>query len=273
VIEPAQTYRERPPGPALARHVSCVWVQRVSPAAAPYTHRTIPNGAVEVLCELGSVPLLIGPRTAATEEVLAPGATVVGVRFRPGAAPAAIGIPASEIVDLDVGSDELWGDDGVALGEQLSQTASPDAAAAVLERAILRRLAGDPGLDPLVMQAVRRLLPDRSPEVGSLSSSLHISERQLRRRCLAAIGLAPKVVQRMLRFQRFLALAHAQGLTRADIAGLAAAAGYADQPHLTRESMRLSGRSPRALLAEAEEQCRGMHDHAASFGPLLRAAA
>jgi AraC-like DNA-binding protein len=100
-----------------------------------------------------------------------------------------------------------------------------------------------------------------------------MSERQLRRRCLAAVGLPPKLLQRMLRFQGFLALAHARGLARADLSALAAEAGYADQPHLTRECVRLAGRPPVAVLREAEQHCRGFHDHAASYAPLLRSRA
>jgi AraC-like DNA-binding protein len=272
MIEREQTYRERRPAAPLERHLTCVWVQHVGRDAPPYAHRTVPNGGVELLCELGSAPRVVGPQNHPTTEVLAPGATVVGVRFRPGAAPSALGLPASELVDLALDADELWGSAGAALGERLAQAGSPADAAALLEAEVFARLAGGAGPDPLVTEAVRRLTPGRADEVGTLSSSLHISERQLRRRCLTTVGLAPKVLQRMLRFQGFLALAHARGLERPDVGRLALDAGYADQAHLTRESRRLSGLAPRALLREAERNCRGSHDHSASYAPLLRAA-
>lgn len=271
MIVPEQTYRERRPAAPLEQHLTCVWVQHVSRDATPYRHRTVPNGGVELLCQLGSVPRLVGPQNGPTEDVLAPEATVVGVRFRPGAAPAALGLPASELVDLALDANYVWGGAGVELGERLAQSRSPAHAAALLEAEVLTRLAGGAGPDPLVSEAVRRLSPGRASEVGALSSSLHISERQLRRRCLATIGLAPKVLQRMLRFQGFLALAHARGLERPDVGRLALDAGYADQAHLTRESRRLTGIAPRALLREAERNCRGAHDHAASYAPLLQA--
>ncbi len=76
----------------------------------------------------------------------------------------------------------------------------------LLQRHIVGRLGDAPGPDPLVSEAVRRLMPWRTDDVGSLTSSLHISDRQLRRRCQAAVGLAPKALHRMLRFQGFLAL-------------------------------------------------------------------
>ena len=81
--------------------------------------------------------------------------------------------------------------------------------------------------------------------MAELGEGLGISERQLRRRFAEAVGYGPKTLARVLRFQRFLGLAEAGG----DLAGLAFAAGYADQAHLTRECVRLSGRTPAVLLA------------------------
>jgi AraC-like DNA-binding protein len=83
------------------------------------------------------------------------------------------------------------------------------------------------------------------------------------------------VLHRTLRFQGFVALAQlamARGRKPDDdgLALLAAEAGYADQSHLSRESLRLAGLSPRAFLRDAEERCAPTHDHAASFLPLLR---
>jgi hypothetical protein len=74
----------------------------------------------------------------------------------------------------------------------------------------------------------------------------------------------------MLRFQGFLALAHGRQGRPAELARLAAEAGYADQSHLTRECVRLSALSPAALLRESLEDCRTAgHDHAVSYAPSL----
>ena len=80
--------------------------------------------------------------------------------------------------------------------------------------------------------------------VDVLGAQLGVSERQLRRRFADAVGYGPKTLARVLRFQRFLALA----ATGDDLARLALGAGYADQAHLTRETRRLAGRTPRELL-------------------------
>ena len=264
-----QSYREWLPPPALRRHATCVWVQQVSPDSSPYVHRTIPNGSAELVCVVGATPKLVGPQTGPMEERLAAGTTAVGVRFRPGAAPSVLGLPGSEVVDLVLASDELWGRAAVALGERVAAAASPRDAAAVLEAAVHSRLADASEPDPIAEEATRRLSHWRTSDVRALAASLYVSERQLRRRCEAAIGVTPKVVHRILRFQRFLALTRTRDRPAAELALIAREAGFADQAHLSREALRLAGRTPRLLLHEARE-CLATHDHAASFGPLLR---
>jgi AraC-like DNA-binding protein len=268
-----QSYVERPPAPPLAGTVASVWVQRVAPGAPPYTHRTVPNGSVELSCVVGEAVRVIGPRTGPVVDVLAPGQTVIGVRFRPGTA--RLGVATSELVDDEVAAVELWGRRAGDLGERIAEAASVSAALALLEGHISRSLEGAPGADPVVVEAVERLMPWRAPDVGSLPAALHISERQLRRRALQATGLAPKVLHRMLRFQGFLALVQ-HALARGErpgagwLARLAAEAGYADQSHLTRECVRLMGITPAAFLAEATHFCAPGHDHRASYAPLLK---
>ena len=178
----------------------------------------------------------------ATVDVLAPGSTLVGIRFHPGAAPAFLGVPASALVDESVALEDLWGSAATALGERIAGAPSAWDGAAVFEAELIARLAAAGGPDTLLAEAVRRLGPWGTDEVVSLP----ISERHLRRRCRHAIGLAPKEVQRILRFQGFLALAHGQRRANDGLALLAAEAGYADQSHLTRETVRLSGITPRA---------------------------
>jgi AraC-like DNA-binding protein len=261
-----QTYLERPP---TAPQVASVFVQRVAAGSAPHEHRTIPHGSVELQCVIGGVPRIVGPQTVARLETLGPGTTLVGVRFRLGAAPAVLGMPASELVDLTVGTEELWGRAAERIGEVVAAAPTPEAAASALEAAAFARAANERP-DPIVAGAAALLLPGRTEDVASLPSELYISERTLRRRVQSAIGLPPKVVHRMLRFQGFLALAHGREGDPAELALLAAEAGYADQSHLTRECLRLAGLSPRALLQESLENCRRAgHDHAVSYAPLL----
>jgi AraC-like DNA-binding protein len=53
------------------------------------------------------------------------------------------------------------------------------------------------------------------------------------------------------------------------LADLAAEAGYADQAHLSRECLRLTGLTPRDLLGGRSERCGCGHEHSASYLPFL----
>lgn len=267
-----QRYVERLPVPALADVVATVWVQDIAGDAPAYPQRNLPHGGTEIVCAVGAAPRVAGPRTGPLVELLAPGTTIVGMRLRPGAAATLLGAPPSELVDLTVPADVLWGRDAAALGDRVAAAGSPAEALAALQQGVLaRRLAGAKP-DPLVTEAVRLLMPGRTAEVTALHRILSVSERTLRRRCRIGIGLGPKALHRTLRFQGFLAmaqLAFATGRPPGGLAELAVRAGYADQAHLTRECVRLTGTTPRAFIAENADACACGHDHAASYRTML----
>ncbi|MEU8636613.1 AraC family transcriptional regulator [Amycolatopsis sp. NPDC048633] len=246
-------YVERLPVPELAGIVRTVWVQRTGDA--PYAQRHLPTGGVELHFPIGGRPRLLGPLTAARIEVVPAHTTLVGVRYRPGAAPP-LPVALDELVDqhVDLADDRL--------ADAVATAGSPERALAVLQAHLPRS-----PVDPLVGAAVEALMPWRPVDIDALAGHLALSPSQLRRRCLRAVGVSPKVLQRTLRFQGFLALAQA-GLRSA--AGLAADAGYADQAHLNRECLRLTGLTPRGLLGGSVEECACGHDHSASYLPFLR---
>ena len=258
----AQSYVERAPAGPLSGLVSSAWIQ--TSGDETYEALSIPNGSVELLCTLGAEPRVVGPLSEPRIDVLEPGTTIVGMRLRPGAAPSVLGMPASEVADLAV---DLW--DAPALGEELAGAASPEHALREFERHVFARMSAEP--DPLIAEAVRQLMPWHLDDVTSLTSSLYISETQLRRRCRDAVGLAPKTLHRLLRFQGFLALVQRSIATGRDesLAQLALDAGYADQSHLNRECVRLTGVSPLTFLRQTQESCACGHDHSASYAPLL----
>ena len=266
-MDRAQAYDERLPLPALAARVRTVWIQRTGPR--PVLQRNLPTGGAELQCPVGGTPLLVGPLTRARAGILPPGVTVVGARFWPGAASPLLGVPADELADQMVPFGDVCG--GASdLSARLAHASGPDAALRVLQLDLVRRQARTPRPDPLVAEAVRRLMPWRPTGIGLLTADLAISESQLRRRFLAEVGIGPKTLQRTLRFQGYLALAQAAE-PGSRVADLAAEVGYADHAHLGRECLRLTGLTPGELLGGAAGRCGCGHDHAASYGPFLAA--
>jgi AraC-like DNA-binding protein len=189
--------------------------------------RIVPDGSADIVLGADGEVFVAGPDTGPLRRSLRAGSVVVGLRFRPGAAGGALGLPASELRDLRVPLDDIW------------KGGFADRSREALEAELLRRLPDIEAPEPLVLEAIRRLGRPGS-RVRSLSDALFVSERHLRRVFHDAVGYGPKTLDRVLRFQRFLSLRRAG----AGLAEAAAHLGYADQPHLTRETVRLSGLSP-----------------------------
>jgi len=271
---PGQTYTEMRPVAALTGVVSAVWVQHVDPGAEPHRQRHLPNGSVDVVCRVGAAPQIVGPRTAPVVDVLPAGTTVVGARLRPEAAGAVLGVPARELVDRTVDAAELWSVVADRLGDDLTGGGHDRGIARLLQRALLDAIGDAQPVDPVVAETVRRLEQGGAGTLTAIRSDLYVSERHLRRRIGEAVGLAPKPLQRMLRFQRFLAatqLARARDEQPggAGLAPLAAAAGYADESHLNRECRRLTGPTAGGFLAETDRTCGCGHDHGPSIARFL----
>jgi AraC-like DNA-binding protein len=213
-------YHELPTTNAL---VACLWTRTDGEPAA---QRILPDACVDIVWTDAKL-VVAGPATqAVTATATGP---ALGVRFRVGAAGAALGVPAAELLDLTVPLADVWGDDGDRIADAVAREPTLD----VLARTIADRIAGT-GPDWLVRAAATGTQPN-------------IGDRHLRRRFAEAVGYGPKTLQRILRFQRFLALA--AETTQPDLARLAFDAGYSDQAHLTRECTRLAGLPPAQLLA------------------------
>lgn len=265
------SYTERPPLPGLAGVVRTVWIQRTG--AAVYEQRHLPTGGVEIHFPIGGRPQLVGPLTGPEVEVIPPHTTIVGVRFQPGTAPP---LPAvlDDLVDQRLSLAELWGRSADRLVEAMARAETPERALRGLQAHLLQEFRGAAHVDPLVREAVRALMPWHPVNIDALAAHLALSGSQLRRRCLQAVGVSPKALQRTLRFQGFLALvqagARASGRAGADgVAGLAVDVGYADQAHLSRECLRLTGLTPSRLLGGTVDRCACGHEHAASYTPFL----
>jgi AraC-like DNA-binding protein len=245
--EAAVTYHEQAPPPELAPWVRCLWELTVQGGGPG---RVVPDGFMDLVAS-GPVVTLAGPDTRPWPVQRQPGAVAVGIRFHPGAAPALLGPPASELRDTRVAPDALWGRAGRELAERVGEAASPTARLEAMVAGLRGRL-GDADLpDPLVAAAVAWLErdPAGAARVGALGPAVGLGERQLRRRFLTSVGYGPKTLARVLRFQRLLGLLRAGPGGPPSLAEVAARAGYADQAHMTTECTRLAGRSPATLAA------------------------
>jgi AraC-like DNA-binding protein len=235
----APGYAEWQAPAALRGPVACLWARVVPDGAGP-AGLVLPDGCSDLIWEQGAGAYVAGPDTGPVRTETRAGTVFVGVRFRPGAGGRVLGLPLSELRDQRVFLADLRKDAARGLPATLTPAG---AVARVLD--VTGAMIADSTPDPAIDEAAS-LLRDPAARTEDIAAELGLSERQLRRRSHAAAGYGPKTLQRILRFQRFVQLIDA-GPRPLDLAAAAALTGYADQPHLTRESVALSGLTPAAL--------------------------
>jgi AraC-like DNA-binding protein len=230
-------------------------VHRVGAGRPTFEQPVLPDGCLDVVA-LPDRVVLAGPATRATTVRLGPDTQIVGARFRTGAAPPVVGARAGDLRDLVVPLDELWGAAGGELTARALAATHWRARLQVLVSGLAGRLGRAPDVDPVATAVPAILASDPGRPLAQLANDIGLSERQLRRRVEDAVGYPPRMLARVLRFQRFLRAARASGRRRR-LAELAADTGFADQAHLTRESRALSGLPPAALLSWEDERLTG----------------
>jgi AraC-like DNA-binding protein len=168
------------------------------------------------------------------------------VNLDPLAARALVGAPLHELAHQSVPLEQII--DAPFLVERLAD-ADWHARFALLDETLAPRIA-DAHASPEVAWAWRRLRAThgRVP-IGTLAAELGWSRKRIVARFRDEIGLPPKAVARLLRFERARELAGTMPWGE-----LAFECGFSDQSHLIAEFRRITGRTPETFLQDTAAQ-------------------
>jgi AraC-like DNA-binding protein len=168
------------------------------------------------------------------------------VNLDPLAARALVGGPLHELAHRTVPLEEIL---DPYLVERLADASEWDARFALLDDTLGRRLA-DARPSPEVAWAWRRLRTTHGQAAsGELAAELGWSRKRIVARFRDEIGLPPKAVARLLRFERARELAGTMSWGE-----LAFECGFSDQSHLIAEFRRITGRTPETFLQDTAAQ-------------------
>lgn len=223
---------------APGQSLQCRWEYVQGPEARPAL--VLPDACVDLLWD-GVRLSIAGPDTRAQYAHIAPGRRVQGLRFAPGAATRWLGVPLHALADQRVDLRDLGIPRLATLADRMAER-DADATAWLADRI----LADTPPRSDAMRAVHARLSRTRPDTVAQLARDLGITERTLLRRCDEAFGYGPKLLARILRLQRFLALRD----RRATLTDTALAAGYYDAAQLAGDARRLSGLTPAQLVAQ-----------------------
>ena len=253
-------YRTYEPSPVLRPFVRALWSLE-GDDAAPAADRIFPDGCMELVVHLGTPfaawddddrevvqpsAFLVGQLTRALRVRPSRRAAVVGVRFHPGGARPFLRLPQHELY----GRLPALADVSPALAreaDRMHDARDLEAAVAAIERHLAAMAVSFDRPDPRVAACVSAIAVSAGAvPVDDLARRCGLGARQLERLFRDAVGLPPKTLARLARFQA--ALRACEDGRPLAAAGLAA--GYADQAHFTREFRRVAGLTPSAFVAE-----------------------
>jgi AraC-like DNA-binding protein len=154
-----------------------------------------------------------------------------------------LGLPMHELSQRVVTLEEMFGRGGTLLREAVAE--APDWADrfAVVDEFLLTLLDRARSPVPSVTRALGRLHESGGTvPVGVLAAEIGCSRRHLIARFREHVGVTPKLLARILRFERVIALV--DGRTEMGWAEIAQACGYYDQAHMIRDFNQFAGSPP-----------------------------
>lgn len=260
-------------------------------ATGPVMHRGLPSPSLTVVFSLDD-PIVTGlsPEHATGPDAYRNDVILGGLHTRPAyiaqprvqagiqlavrplAARTLFGVPASELQDLTTEGADVMGNAVARVREQVSEMNTWAERFAVLSRYLRARCAErQPQPRAEVVEAWKWIARHRGTgSMTGLAQHVLLSQRQLTTVFRREIGLTPKAVSRLMRFEH--ARQRIAQMVRSgaplDLAAVAHACGYFDHSHLVRDFQQYVGASPTQWLAEERQNIQaGSHQQSEDLGP------
>lgn len=253
-------YREFAPPPRLRDQVEALWALsgRADPSNEP--QRVLPDGCAELILNFGD-PVVQETRGPAAQPALMfvgqitgplhirPTGRVdlLGIRFRPGGAAALTRVPQHELVDRSLPLADIARGPADLLAPAFDTDSEPERIARAIDALASsvesRRTVVTESADAIVRHW--GMIP-----IGVLAVGAGLGTRQLERRFLDEVGMTPKRLARISRFQRVF---HAMERKPVGWTRVALECGYYDSSHLVRDFQEFAGAAPSRALASGDE--------------------
>lgn len=251
---PAPTFATHRPSEPVRELLTRDYVAFAQPATVRQRWLATPTPTATVIVNTGAafggLPAAFATGLADTHAVVEQFGAIecVDLKLTPLGAYTLLGVPLDELTNAVVDLADVLGPDAARLTERLANTPGWPARFAVLDEFLLARARSGPVPSPQVRWAWRRLVETAGAvPVGELAQEVGWSRRHLVTRFRQQVGLPPKTLARVVRFESLLARLRRSG--GAGWARLAAECGYYDQAHMNRDFREFAGTTPTEYLA------------------------
>ena len=262
-------YREVAPHPKLRKHIKCFWMLDHDYSRSSHNHERLwADAHTELIFTSGqryflknasrkvSLPasFVIGPFQKELELFSRGRTALVAARFWPWGFHPMSKLPMTELKNSVRSCRHAFASPGEFLEMELAGIAEPEAKIAALEQAFLSGLASNKA-KLLSRPMATDILETRGIiRIAELTGKHGIHPRRLQRVFLHEIGLSPKVLARIVRFNHVKRMIERN--PEIDLLTLTYDCGYADQAHFTRNFREMFGITPAEFKASMREAFR-----------------
>ena len=190
-----------------------------------------------------------GQISAFKDLYLVNGASLVIVVFHPSAINRLSGIPAVELRDNIIGTEELFGRQGLSLQNKLFEQKGISDKVNVLNTFFTTLATRERAVNQLLIEAsVQFIVSNKGANsMHDLVKHIGYTERHIERTFIECIGLSPKKYSNIVRLHNYLKLM--KDVSRQNnLTMISYEAGYADQSHLIKEFRKYTGITPKEYL-------------------------
>lgn len=251
-------YQEYAPRPALQNTVVCYWSStfRVhsSTLSDASVYRIIPDGCIDIIFDMDALSATQGVFVSSwmsTYEVFYPKHSMnfFGIRMYIEAVQAILGYPIADLRGQML-LEELWGYSTGDFWEQVLDAPNIKTRIDRIEQRLQQVLytydIHSRSIHPLLSASLQLMYAQRGQmDVATLAHEVHYSERTIRRIFRQELGIRPKEVLDIIRFQSVLQTMYY--FPQLHMSELATFYGYYDQSHLINSFQRYYGLSPNQL--------------------------
>ncbi|SFL24221.1 Helix-turn-helix domain-containing protein [Paenibacillus sp. 1_12] len=245
-------YQEFLPSKGLDPYIACYWTIHSKASHNNKLHRIIPDGCIDIIIDLRASSLakgafVVGLMTTFETINLTTNYSLFGIRFFADKVRQFIRYPVSELTGHHVLLEDIWGREAVFIAEEVQSAKGLSEMMERIEFNLLKLLNYELQTDQLLQAAMHYMHASYGMvSIRTLAEKLSYSERNVRRTFQNELGVSPKELSGIIRFQYLL-----QELNKGSqshFTDIAVKYGYYDQPHFIHNFKRFYGLAPNEVF-------------------------
>lgn len=261
-------YSTYAPGNILSPYIKFYWeLEDAEGSMNPVKERIFPDGSIELIFHWGDFfqkyidadQVISQPRSFIHGQIkrfieVRPTGKIgiFSIRFQPHGLYPFLKQDVSELTGLTISTYELWGLEGRLLEERIMEAGSAATRIQLIEKFLVQRLQSRKRPQHDIDHCIRLInYSNGLIPMEKLASEINSGRRSMERKFLEQVGMSPKLLARIIRFQKVLNKIETNNIK--SFTAVAYDGGFYDQSHFIRDFKEFTGYNPNLYFSKNME--------------------